>query len=471
MPTTDKPATSAGRERTVMDRLSGQDLSMLWPDDFGWPQDIGVIAVLDGTELFDADGRLRLGKIRDTITRRLHLVPRLRQVVYRPRWGFGRPLWADVPSFDVAHHVRTLPLPAPADEQQLLRACEELHRRRLDRSRPLWELWLLPGLCDGRVGMFMKMHHVIADGVAGMALFGTLLDPAPAANALAAPAWKPAPVPPGRELLFDNVRRHAAAMSGSASRLAHPVRTVRQVRHAWSALREVFGEEPGPRTSLNRPIGPGRRIALSRGRLQPAKDVAHTAGAKVNDVVLAAIAGGLRDLLQSRGECLDRLVLRAAVPVSLHGGSPGQARGNLDGGMLVPVPVGEPDTVQRVGLIAADTVQRKTKVIRPAETGVMTSATAWKIMLRLMARQRFANFYVANVPGPSVPLYLAGARILELFPVVPLNGNITLGIGVLSYAGQLNFTAIGDWDSCPDLPVFVSGLQRTLAELTREVPA
>jgi len=459
------PSTGRGRQRAVVDRLTGQDLSMLWPDDFGWPQDIGVIAVLDGAGLFDADGRLRIGKVREAIARRLHLVPRLRQVVYHPRLGLGPPLWVDVRSFDIADHVGVLPLPTPADEQQLLQACEELQRRRLDRSRPLWELWLLPGLPEGRVGMFMKMHHVIADGVAGLALFGTLLDIDPAASAPAVPAWTPRPVPPARELLTDNVRRRATAFSASASRLVHPIRSVRRARTSWQAFRAVFGEERAPHSSLNRPIGPDRRIAVGRGRLDVAKAVAHTAGAKVNDVVLAVIAGGLRDLLQSRGEHVDGLVLRAAVPVSLHRGSPGQARGNLDGGMMVPIPVGEPETVRRLRLIAADTAQRKTKAMRPAVTGIVGSAIVRKIMLRLMSRQRLSNLYVANIPGPPVPLYLAGARILEMFPVVPLTGNITLGIGVLSYVGQLNFTAIGDRDSSSDLPVFLTGLQHALAEM------
>jgi len=467
MTTTDKPAMLTRHEarRAAVDRLTGQDLSMLWPDDFGWAQDIGVVAILDGTRLFDGEGHLRVGQVREAIAGRLHLVPRLRQIVYRPRRALGRPLWVDVRSFDIADHVRVLPLPEPAGEQLLLRACERLQRRRLDQSRPLWELWLLPGLADGRVGMFMKMHHVVADGVAGVALIGTLLDLAPVASAPAPAAWTPLPVPPVRDLLIDNARRHATALSASASRFAHPIRSARQIRHSWSALRELFADERTPRTSLNRPIGPGRRIALGRGRLDSAKAVAHTAGAKVNDAVLAAIAGGIRDLLWSRGERVDGLVLRAAVPVSLHRGSPEQARGNLDGGMMVPVPVGEPDAVQRMRLIAADTALRKTKAFQPAEIGVVGSATVRRAMLRLMGRQRFSNIYVANVPGPPVPLYLAGARVLELFPVVPLIGNITLGVGVLSYAGQLNFTAIGDWDSCPDLPVFVAGLQRTLAEL------
>jgi diacylglycerol O-acyltransferase len=470
MATRDRP--DDGAQRAVVDPLTSQDLGMLWPDDFGWPQDIGVIAILDGTGLFDADGRMRIGEVREVIARRLHLVPRLRQVVYRPAPTLGRPLWVDVRSFDITDHVRVFPLAQPADEQQLLRVCERLHQRRLDPSRPLWELWLLPGLPDGRVGMFMKMHHVIADGVAGVALFGALLDRTPATSAPPAPPWTPQPVPRVRDLLIDNARRHATALSTSASRLAHPIRSARRVRATWLAFHDMLTVERPPRTSLNRPLGAGRRLAVGRGRLDLAKDVAHAGGAKVNDVVLAAIAGGLRDLLRSRGERVDDLVLHAAVPVSLHRGAPETARGNMDGGMMVPLPVGDPDARRRLRLIAADTVRRKTNVMRLPETGIAGSAMARKLMLRLMGRQRIVNVYVANVPGPPMPLYLAGARLLEMFPVVPLNGNVPLGIGVFSYSGQLNVTAVTDRTGDFDLPVLVTGFQHALDEMSRtSVPA
>jgi diacylglycerol O-acyltransferase / wax synthase len=471
-----QPVGRRGNEARVsqpgpgLDRLTGQDLSMLWPDDYGWPQDIGVIAVLDGAGLLDTDGRLRIKQVREAITGRLHLVPRLRQIVYHPRRGLGRPLWVDVPSFDIADHVGVLPLAAPADQQNLLQACERLYQRRLDQSRPLWQLWLLPGLPDGRVGLFMKMHHVVADGTAGVALFDTLLDHVPDARPPAAPLWTPRPLPSARELLIDNVRRHAMVLSAAAVRLAFPIRTVHRIRATWSVLKDMLAEH-APTTSLNQPIGSDRHLALCRGRLDLARDAAHTAGAKVNDVVLAAITGGLRDLLRSRGEPVDGLVLRAAVPVSLHHDTPGEPRGNRDGGMIVPMPVGEPDPGQRLRLIAAQTAQHKTKAIRPAETGVTGSAIIRKSLLRRMDRQPLVNVYVANVPGPPEQLYLAGAELLEIYPVVPLTGNITLGIGVLSYGRQLNFTAVTDHHGTPDLPVFMSGLQHALAETTHAIPS
>ena len=162
-----------------MDRLSAPDLMMLWPEELGWSQDIGALAILDGTRLLDPDGQLRIEAIRRHIEPRLALVPRFRQLLYRPRRGLGWPLWIDAPSIDLAEHVRVFPLAAPADEARLLLACEELRHRRLDRSRPLWELWFLPGLPDGRVGLFMRVHHAIADGLAGIAALGALVDLVP----------------------------------------------------------------------------------------------------------------------------------------------------------------------------------------------------------------------------------------------------------------------------------------------------
>ena len=317
----------------------------------------------------------------------------------------------------------------------------------------------------------MKLHHVVADGMAGVAILGALLDLTPAATVSAAPPWAPRPVPPARELLIDNLRRHATALSAAAERLAHPIRTVRRARAGWPAVREVFGAQPAPRTSLNRPIGPARHIGVCRGRLEPAKDLAHAAGVKDNDVVLTAIAGGLRDVLLASGERVDGLVLRAAVPVSLHRGPPGRARDNVDGGMMICLPIGEPDHRRRLRLIAADTAHRKTTARQLAGTGILDSAAVRKLMLRMMGRQRFANVYIANVPGPTVPLYLAGARLLEVFPVVPLTGNITLGIGVLSYCGQLNVTAVTDRSGGSDLAVFLAGLRRALADLTQAASA
>jgi WS/DGAT/MGAT family acyltransferase len=451
-----------------MDRLTAQDLLMLWPDEFGWPDDIGALAILDGTSLLDPDGRVRIDEVRRHLEPRLQLVPRFRQLLYRPRWGLGWPLWVDAQSFDLANHVRVHPLAAPGGQAQLLAACAQLRRRRLDPSRPLWETWLLPGLPQGRVGLYLRVHHVLADGISGVAAFGALLDlTAEVATPVAAP-WAPAPIPTAGQLLHDNLRRRRQGLGRAWSGLTHPGRTLRRAQRASPAWREFLAER-APRTSLNRPIGADRRLAIVRSRLEVAKQVAHAHRAKVNDVVLAAVAGGLRQLLASRGEDVTRLTLRVAVPVSLHHEQPGQARGNQDGMMMVPLPLGEGDPVRRLQLVAAETAVRKHKARPQGASGVMSFAAVQRTSSRFLAHQRFLNLSVTNVPGPPVPLYLAGARLLELFPVVAIMANVTLAVGVLSYAGQLNLTAVADRDTCPDVEVFAQGVRSALDELARSV--
>jgi WS/DGAT/MGAT family acyltransferase len=451
-----------------MERLSAQDLSMVWPEDFGWPQDIGALAILDGSGLLGPDGRFPIEAVREQISRRLHLLPRFRQLLYTPRRGLGWPLWADAPAFDIADHVKVFPRAVPAGETQMLAACEELRRRRLDRSRPLWQMWFLPGLADARIALFMKVHHAIADGVAGVAAFGTFLDVSADAPAPSPPPWTPAPFPTGRELFDDNLRRRIQGCQGFVSGLTHPARTVRGIGRAWPAARETFAEGRAPRTSLNHPIGPGRTLAIVRSHLDLVKAIAHAHHATVNDVLSAAVAGGLRDLLASRGERVEELVLRALVPVSLHREQPGQARGNLDGAMIVPLPVGETSDARRLRLIAAETAERKKKS-RPPGSTFFRNAVIQRAFLRYATRQRLMNVYIANVPGPPVPLYLAGAPLAEVFPVVPILGNVSLGIGALSYAGQFNITVVADRDSCPDAAIFVEGIQASLDELSRPV--
>jgi WS/DGAT/MGAT family acyltransferase len=454
------------RDGAGVDRLSGPELSSFVPETRGWPADIGVIAILEGAGLFDGGGRLRLTGVRDAITGRLHQAPRLRQVVYRPGPGLGRPLWIDAPCFDIADHVRIRKLPATADQADLLQACEELRQHRLDQSRPLWQLWLLPGLSGGQVGMFFRAHHAIADGPAAVTLLGALLDCAPGTTAPVAPPWRPRPAPAAGDLLVDNLGRCVSALAGAASHLAHPAAAAARLRGTWPAIREPLAGRRAPRTSLNQPIGATRRIAIVGSRLDPVKDAAHRAGGTVNDAVLAAVAGGLRDLLQSRAENVTGLVLRAMVPVSLHDPALGPAQGNQYGVMMVPLPVGEPSSARRLQAIAAQTTWRKKQSRRAWGTGLAGSPLVQRLAVRVAGRQHVIHIHVANVPGPASPLYLAGARLAEAFPVVPLSGNVTLGIGVLSYAGQLNITVIADRDTCPDLPVFTTGLTRSLAGLT-----
>jgi diacylglycerol O-acyltransferase / wax synthase len=219
-----------------LDRLTASDLWMLWADDFGWSEDIGVLAILDGAGLRGNAGRFRIEAVRRAIEPKLHLVPRFRQLLYRPRRGLGWPLWVDAPSFGLTDHVRAWPLPAPGDEAQLLAACAELWRRRLDPSRPRWEAWLLPGLPADRVGLLLRAHHAMVDGVAGVAAFAALLDGTAGAPVPAVPPWTPAPLPSAGELLADNLRRRLRGLRRGLSGLTQASNGGRPVAATAGAL-------------------------------------------------------------------------------------------------------------------------------------------------------------------------------------------------------------------------------------------
>ena len=366
----------------MLDRLTAQDLLMLGADDFGWSEDIGVLAVLDGTRLLDGDGRVRIDEVRRRLEPKLHLVPRFRQLLYRPRRGLGWPLWVDAASFDLADHVRVHPLAAPGDQAQLLAACEQLYAA---TAGPVPAAVGGCGCCpacrgDG-LACSSKPHHAIADGMAGVAAFGALLDLAADA---AHPGRAAMDAGPGPDRGRAAARQPAPASCGGsvAGCRASPIRPARCVGAArWPAWREFFAERRAPRTSLNRPIGADRRLAIVRSRLDVAKQVAHAHQAKVNDVVLAAVAGGLRQLLAGRGEDVQELVLRAMVPISLHREQPGRASGNQDAVMVVPLPLGEPDPVRRLQLIAAETAARKRKARPQMGSGIFGFVAVQRVVL------------------------------------------------------------------------------------------
>jgi WS/DGAT/MGAT family acyltransferase len=452
-----------------MERLTAADRVMLWPD-ARWPQEIGAVAVLDGGALVDPDGHFRIEPVRDRVQSRLHLVPRFRQLLHTPRRGLGGPLWIDATAFDLDQHVRVVPLPAPGDEAALLQAVERLRERRLDRSRPLWQMCLLPGLADNRIGLFVRMHHAIADGIAGIATVGTFLDPVAHPPTAPSPPWTPAPAPGTTELFIDNLRHRARRFGRGTAALAHPKTMSGQLRTAWSALRAPPAPDPETRTSLNRTVGPGRTLAVIRTRLDLVADIAHAHGATVNDVLLAATAGGLRALLHSRREAVDDRVLRIDVPITLRaGGDRTRARGNRIGQMIVPVPLGITDPPALLARIHAETTLRKMQP-HPDVGAVLDSRIARRAMLKLLDRDP-VNVTTADLPGPAHPVYLAGARVLEIFPVLPLMATVTLAIAGLSYAGQFTITATADSDTYPDLDVLVSGAREELDALAAATPA
>lgn len=448
-----------------LERLTASDLFLLLWDDYGWSTDIGGVAILEGANLLDAGGTVLIDEVRRHLEPKLDLVPRFRQVLHRPPLGLGWPVWVDAPTFDLADHVRVRPVPEPADEDQLLRVAAELARRPFAPARPLWELWLLPGLPGHRVGAFLRVHHVLADGAAALAAFGALLDPS--ADTFSPPArpWAPSPAPTPAQLLRDNVVRRRHELGRALAGLAHPRATIRLARQVLPAWREVLSEAPAPATSLNVPVSGDRRFVVIRDDLDTTRQVARSHGAKVNDVLLTVVAAGLRELLDGRGEDVRGLVQRAMVtitsPTAEHAG------GNKPGWMMVPLPIGEPDAVRRLEAITAETAARKRRARPEAGSGVFRFVAGQRVWYRRFPRQRSVNLVVSNVPGPPTSLYLAGARVLEMFPTMPTMGNLTLVVGALSYAGQLTITAVADAQHCADVEAFTHGARTALDDLTR----
>jgi diacylglycerol O-acyltransferase / wax synthase len=448
-----------------IDRLTAEDELMLRAD-ATWPQDVGAIATFEGGFLLDAAGELRIEAVRRRIASRLHLVPRFRQVVHFPRRGLGPPLWRDFPGFDLDRHVGIEPLPAGSGETELLLAIERLRRRRLDMSRPLWEMWFLPGLVEGRIGLFVRMHHAIGDGRAAMTILGAFFDTSPDAPVAPAPSWRPAALASGRQLLADNLRRHAVGAAAALSVLVRPLALLRRVRSGLPAMRELMAEKPGSDTSLNSLIGPDRNLALVRSSVALVRRIGRRYDATVNDVLLAAIAGGLRELLRSRGEPVAGVTVRIYVPVSLRRRLRGTVQGNRISQMAVPLRLGVADPGRRLALIAAETARRKTRS-RPSLGVLFGIGIVRRVMLKFIVSQR-VNVTSASIPGPRRPLYLAGARVLELFPVMNLLGNEPLGVAALSYAGAFDIAIVADRDAFPDIEVFAAAMRRELAALDPE---
>jgi diacylglycerol O-acyltransferase len=311
-----------------------------------------------------------------------------------------------------------------------------------------------------------------------------LLDAAPTSTAPAAAApfdglrahpvrpWAPAPRPSTRELILDNVQRHVQKLRRTWGSVTHPAAALRRVRAAVPALRELLTEKPGPETSLNHLIGQERTLALLRSSLEMIKEVAHRHHATINDVLLAVIAGGLRGLLQSRGEPIEGVMLPIYVPVSLRRGRPGQVGGNLITQMVVPLPLGIADPAERLRRIAVETAKRKA-ISRPSLGTMFHGRLIRGAMLKLIVRQR-VNVVSADLPGPQNTLYFADAKLIEVFPLLNLLGTESLGVGAMSYAGQFNIMVVGDADTYPDIDVFATGANdefRALLAQADQAPA
>jgi WS/DGAT/MGAT family acyltransferase len=449
-------------------RLSPEDLTNFAFERPETPMHIGALAVLEAAPLLDAGGRLDLDSIRSRIRPRLQRTPALLRVLYHPGFLGGRSLWIDAPEFNIADHIRQAEVGPPGGEEEVLAAVTRLLEPLLDRSRPLWEMWFLTGLTGGRLGILIKLHHSIADGLAAILLLGRLFDLDPDAPDPAAGIWLPGPAPSWRELAGDNVADKLAALRRVAGRLIHPVALgFAAVAGARAAARTIGAARGAPRTSLNTPVGRGRRFVVVHLRLDEVKAAGRAQKATVNDVVLELVAGGLRGLLLSRREPVRGLTARASVMVAGRSGADAGELGNLAGVIVVPLPLDQDSP--RTGLAAIADVTRREKAVQQA--GFIRWLMVWfarsGIAQRYFRRQRMATVFETNVPGPPFPFYFLGARILDLVAIGGgAYGNVTLTFAALSYAGRLNVTVCADAASNPDLPVVKSAIESTWAQLT-----
>jgi WS/DGAT/MGAT family acyltransferase len=440
--------------------LKALDAGYLRIEEHGLPMHVAALAIVDGASLQDGSGRLHEEAVQRLVDDRTHLSPRLRQKLHHPPFAAGSPVWVDDPAFDIRNHVRFHHLGYPADEAAVLKAICDLNATRLDRSGPLWEMWLLTGREDGTVALLIRLHHVVADGIAALDLLGVLFDTTAEGRSPLTTMRSPGPLPRVRELYADHLLRLAGAVSRAISSARRPAAVGHNLASRLGQARRLIREGFAPRVSLNEPVGTRRRLMLVRADLAGARATAHAHGAKVNDVVLAAMAGGARRLLESRGELRPDLVLRVSVAASLRGRGDEVASGNQVGVRYAPLPVWEQDAVRRLDYIAAVTApQRDTAPYQPGGRFLQR----W--MVRAMFHQRLVNLLVSNLPGPAAPMYFAGARVLEVFQVGVVQGNIPLSVGVLSYAGQLNFDIVADAEAIPDQLVFAEGLSAALEEL------
>jgi WS/DGAT/MGAT family acyltransferase len=347
----------------------------------------------------------------------------------------------------------------------------------LDRDRPLWELWFVEGLEGGNIGLIQKTHHALVDGVSGVDVATVLLDFTPEPTFLEPPRWVVEPAPSPGRLFVDTIYERTtepAEIARTARRIARtPQRTAARTGQLGRALSTLVDRRSiAPSTMLNVRVGRRRRFEGVRVALDDVKAIRQTLGGTVNDVVLAGVAGGLRRLFEARGEDLTDLRLRALCPVSVRDDSERMQLGNRVSAMFVELPVGEADPVQRLEAIRATTgdLKDRQQAVGAAFLVDLTQFAAPTLLglaARLAHRQPFFNLVITNVPGPQVPLYCMGGRMLEAFPVVPLTRNTALGIAILSYCGQLHLGLYVDADAIDDVTVLAAGLEDSFAELKK----
>ncbi len=452
-----------------MERVSSLDASFLAIEDAVNHMHIGSIGIFEGPAPTYRD-------LCELIASKLVLVPRYRQRVRTAPASIGRPVWIDVPGFDLERHVRRIVLPWPGGIAELRTLVGRLMSQQLDRGQPLWENWMVEGLGAGQWAFVTKVHHCMVDGIAGSDLLAVVLDRERDPEPAPLDEWRPQPEPSAADLALHSFRGLAGVpvtwVRGAGEVLRHPDTMLARSRDVAVGLGRLGGlVRPAPPSTLTGPIGHDRRWDCVRATLAEIKEVRSALGGTVNDVVLAAVTQGFRSLLTARGEPLAGRVVRSLVPVSLR--TP-DARGLFDNrvtAVFADLPVGIDDPIER--LAAVRNQMASLKVSHEADAAeAITDFVGFgpPILTALLTRvavhrQRSVETVTTNVPGPQIPLYALGRRMLEAYPYVPISGTIQTGVAIWSYDGGLHFGVTGDRDGVPDIAVLCTGITDGLEEL------
>ncbi len=456
-----------------LDRLSGLDASFLALEEGGAHMHVGSVLVFDGPAPAYVDFLAKLES-------RLHLVPRYRQKLAVPPLVQSRPVWVDDPHFNARYHIRHTGLPGDAGDEELKRLAGRVFAQRLDRSKPLWEIWLVDRVAGGRFALVCKTHHALVDGISGVDITSVLfdLDPDPPEAIEPARPWYPRPEPSATALLADALGERAElpldAARAARDAVVHPERSASRLLRALGGLGSMAAAGLGgaPPSPLNVAIGPHRRFDWVEAELDEFRAIKTALGGTVNDVVLTVVAGALRSHWHARGFSTEEVELKAMVPISVRGEDDRGALGNRVAAMWAPLPLHPADPLERYRIVehAMRELKRSGQAVG---AGVMTRLTGFtpptvlQQAARLQAVQRFFNLTVTNVPGPQVPLYLMGRRMVAFHPQVPLAANTALGIAIMSYDGRMSFGLLADYDAVGDLADFAAGLREAIAELAQ----
>jgi diacylglycerol O-acyltransferase len=459
-----------------MDRLSSLDASFLTQETSASHMHVGAILVFEGPPPSYED-------LLEHVRSRLHLVPRFRQKLAFPPIQMGRPFWIDDPNFNLEYHVRHSALPAPGSEDQLRRMAARVFSQQLDRTKPLWELWLVQGLKRKRFALVTKTHHSVVDGVSGVDIATVLFDVTPVPEpAEADHAWIPDPEPSAADLVAKGLEGIATTPLRLAGRLGtavqHPRPAVKQATEAAEAVGEVAWAfaNPAPNVPLNVEIGSHRRFQWVRSELDEFKAIKNALGGTVNDVVLAVVSGALRRWLLGRGIRTEGLELRALVPVSIRTEDERGQLGNRIAAMRGPLPVYIADPVRRLEAVREVMDGLKgSKQALGAEVISRFNDFAPPTLLAQASRINFStrlfNLIVTNVPGPQIPLYVLGRELQDVFPVAFLPQHHALAIAIMSYNGGIDFGLLADYDAMDDVDSIADGIEASIAELSEAARA